>query len=730
MRYSVWIKGNKLDLYGDETLQINSKLKDLREIDKVFSDYSQDFNCPATKANNNIFKHYYDATVEDGFDARVQVDARIELNGFIFKVGSIKLLSCTIKKNRITSYKIQFFTQIARIQDIIGDDSFRDIAWFDNFSHLFNLQNVQDGLTTGLNFNVPNGNKAIVYPLISYRDRWGYDTTSADIVDLKNNGIFFNDLKPAISYPAVMQSIREHYGLNFQSQVFERREFENAYINLNGKKEEGAGFSETFIGLFDASSAIIEADIIAIFLDLDITVDNQDFSYNLRITKEDDSGVTSIGYFTNLQGDQSISFQHDQNDTSSSLKYRYYIQTNEVLSFQISSSATIDYVSNSPGQIAGSLSGDTVINVRVNELFNEDLKVIDWLKSVFKTFNMVVEPNLFCTPIQEWFSQGKIKDFTKYVNQENVNIKPSALYNEIDLGWEANETFLASNFAQNNLVPFGSLEETILNEDGKKLEGKILSVELPFEKPIFEKIGGLSYGYFVDENKDVFRSLHSVFYIAKRDITDSGGMKIRDSNTTSVVNKINCPSTSIFGFALNWDNEFDEFEGVVMQDNIYKKYYKDYVDFILNIKRRNYSLEVELPLSKIQDLQQNDRIVIDNTRYLINSFKADLTRSVVKFDLFNDLLTSPKIIPPSQSRSAYGWYSSTGIHFHEFSEDYDDISADGAGINIIKVSPQQGVILFELEPNTSGNIKDYRIREVKTDGKREVIKRIGQNKKP
>ena len=59
-----------LNLFDYEAVNLNQKIKDVRDISKIFTDYSQSFKVPASSNNNRIFKHYYNYNIQDGFDAR------------------------------------------------------------------------------------------------------------------------------------------------------------------------------------------------------------------------------------------------------------------------------------------------------------------------------------------------------------------------------------------------------------------------------------------------------------------------------------------------------------------------------------------------------------------------------------------------------------------------------------------------------------------------------------
>ena len=68
----VYIKGQRLDLFKDENISIVSSVQKIEDISRVFNDYSQSFTVPASKTNNRIFRHWYNFSVNNGFDARVR----------------------------------------------------------------------------------------------------------------------------------------------------------------------------------------------------------------------------------------------------------------------------------------------------------------------------------------------------------------------------------------------------------------------------------------------------------------------------------------------------------------------------------------------------------------------------------------------------------------------------------------------------------------------------------
>ena len=71
----------RVDLFADETISLTQSIQNSRDIGKVFTDFSKQFNLPASRTNNKLFKHHYEASIVGGYDARTRQDALIKLNG-------------------------------------------------------------------------------------------------------------------------------------------------------------------------------------------------------------------------------------------------------------------------------------------------------------------------------------------------------------------------------------------------------------------------------------------------------------------------------------------------------------------------------------------------------------------------------------------------------------------------------------------------------------------------
>ena len=99
--YGQAISYQRLDLFEEESINITNSIKEVKDIAKVFTDYSQQFNVPASKPNNKLFKHYYNFDIQGGYDARVKREALIKINGEDYRTGFVSLSSVSMKNHSL-----------------------------------------------------------------------------------------------------------------------------------------------------------------------------------------------------------------------------------------------------------------------------------------------------------------------------------------------------------------------------------------------------------------------------------------------------------------------------------------------------------------------------------------------------------------------------------------------------------------------------------------------------
>ncbi len=125
----LYIEGQRVDMFKDESVSITQSIKNVKDVEKIFTEFTKTFTLPASKANNKIFKHYYNFDIIGGFDARIKKDATLELNYLPFKKGKIKLEGVDLHNRKPKSYRITFFGNTVGLKDVLGDDQLSSLTF-------------------------------------------------------------------------------------------------------------------------------------------------------------------------------------------------------------------------------------------------------------------------------------------------------------------------------------------------------------------------------------------------------------------------------------------------------------------------------------------------------------------------------------------------------------------------------------------------------------------------
>jgi len=74
----------------------------------------------------------------------------------------------------------------------------------------------------------------------------------------------------------------------------------------------------------------------------------------------------------------------------------------------------------------------------------------------------------------------------------------------------------------------------------------------------------------------------------------------------------------------------------IVPNTLFSVYYSPYLSNLYNLKNRETSVKTNLPISLLTNLELNDRLVIRDKRFIINSMSSNLTTGEVNFTLLND----------------------------------------------------------------------------------------------
>ena len=212
-KIQLYIGSERLELFKDETVSITQSIQNIKDISKIFTEFTQSFTVPASPNNNKIFTHYYNYNIVGGFDARRKASSSIELNYLPWKNGFIALNGVDLKNNKPHAYRITFYGETVNLKDILGEDMLSSVSTLsvDNLDY--------DPSTVKTKLQVDPTTTDIIAPLITHTKRLYYNNSSSAAGDgnlyysnsLQTQGVEWSDLKYAIRVSKIIESIESHY---------------------------------------------------------------------------------------------------------------------------------------------------------------------------------------------------------------------------------------------------------------------------------------------------------------------------------------------------------------------------------------------------------------------------------------------------------------------------------------------------------------------------------------
>ena len=667
----------RVEMFDDESVEITQSIKNVRDISKVFTSFTKQFSVPATKNNNLIFKHYYNFDIDDGFDARTRRTALIELNYLPFKKGKLRLDGVDMRDNKPYAYKLTFFGSIVELKDVIGEDKLPSLDDLDiNFEYGTGdtLNNLLTLNATDSQNNVQTG---ISLPLITHSQRLYHDSqnpseqsgnihwNSSSIVQ----GVKHRQLKYAARLDRITDAIESKYDeITFASDSFfhdTTKDIHKIYMwchRKTGQVDIQAGnqqkvvfqtdnFGNTYLDIDVAGNAVPISNAASnhtLFFLADILSTSRG-EYDLIIKKngnieqvyEKVQGTISPTYSTGAfsAGDQYTAFirTYDDEIQCSGLTWQFHVNGSAVTSE--TKTATVN-----------TFPSSYKFNIMDNM---PEMKIIDFLSSLFKMFNLVAyvqdDDTIQVEPLDTYYARSRDQDITKHVDITKSQVNSAIPFKEIFFKYADTEAIIAKQHYQElSDIEWGGIEYVHTSQ----IDGDIYKVEPAFAHAKYEKLldssalgtdTGVQVGYYVNENEEAYGGKPLLLYIDNQaplvDLTfvaNDSRIKIftyQSVNMPSNTETIDNTNTN----SLHFSDELSEYTNTSIADdkNLFARFYSNYISNVFDTKNRITKVSAILPVSKIIDIELYDVIVIAGRRYRINSMKTNLKDGKTDFELIN-----------------------------------------------------------------------------------------------
>jgi len=719
MRVDIYIGTDQVDLFEDENLEINSSVNDIEDITKNTTDYSKTFTVPASKENNILFKHWYNADVDNSFDARIKVDGKINLDGMLFRKGKFRLTKVSVKHGAPSSYTINFWGNLLDLKDTLGKDELGDLD-LATYNHTKNSLNVSKGLTTSL----VSGD--LIYSLLA-KKQYFYDSdiTEQTMTDTRaniawgdgsgSNGVAYTDLRPSLRIIRIIEAIEADYSLTFSRDFFGRTEFTDLFLWLNKTKDDSVGGGTQIVDFDGGDSPYMNLASDIAYYPL--------ATLSLSFVVTPIAGYESVTYtvktYVNsvLFSSLTSSGQSNPYFTLSEASYVYYTVTS---SDEFRYTADLAEIGVDP-----TTNATATQNEIGGEFLTSDnmpkIKILDFLKGLFKMFKLVVIPQddgtLYINTLNSYYAEGGVYDITNYVDFDNYDVSRGTILNEINFLFQEPTTILNKKFEENNGVAYGDAEIKLKDDNGVILDGETLEFTLPFEQVLYERLTdvndsvqtNIQYGAIIDAELQPVNPKGVIHYNVVEALDTKHIAFIDDSGTkVELSGDINTPSSTIdfdlMNFSTVFNTEFSTWNGLQINKTLYKNYHEKYILSIFNIKKREFNYKTkEIPLRVLLKLQLNDLLQIKERYYRISNFKSNVVTGEVDFNLtnsFDDVVNAFDASPTNFTTDQTAQQLSTYVtNLGNFS--YNKVDA-GYGVAWVSVTSSLNNVLFDLDGNSSG----------------------------
>ena len=534
LQLQLYIEGQQVELYKDESVTLTQSIQDIKDISKVFTDFTRTFNVPASKVNNKIFKHFYNPHIRsfnsktgqfEAFDARRKKDAELQLNYKPFKQGKIKFEGVQLKNNEPHTYKLTFFGNTINLKDILKDDKLSNLSQLSLFDFDYNDTNITTYMADGKDVDFFGGTieDAIIFPLITHSGRLINDLTKTNDATNKiynvnppagatsSYGVPLTELKPAIRLYAIVKAIEAQvgYNLTFSTDFFnaDNLSFYNLYMWLHNKEgaifqDQDAQYQITGFNNIVGDVADIQGVTSKTFVN---NYNEENFERLLRVNVRP-SGTASYNLVIKKDGEEFQRFDNLTGVTTNGIAdfkkenieipngtYTFFIETEIASTYEVD----ISIEQNKRGlfnakkiitikDATAGFSLDKDVNITT---IIPDIKVIDFITGLFKMFNLTAyqEENgtIVIKPLDDFFSSStQVWDITKHLDKNETVVDSILPYKDIVFKYKSTESFLAKNHRELSNTDWGSLEY----KTSDKYEGDTYNVELPFEHFKYEHL--------------------------------------------------------------------------------------------------------------------------------------------------------------------------------------------------------------------------------------------------
>jgi hypothetical protein len=675
----------KLDLDKSESIPLRLTYKDTQDFSKIFSPYSLGFTFTATPNNLKALNYFGNTDLKR---TAVKIRCKIYVNSILAQNGFLKLEKIKYQNGKPQTITASFASTMTNLRDKFGNDTLRDfgsklITWrpLDVFARLNGMQNTEvEGVA--LKWFVP---------LASTKRVWNADEIAYDISNsvTSENLIKSDELRPAISFTTLLDLIKQKYQLQIISPIESRSEVKDLFVWCMGEQFGNIDTYNQFIlkanlgdtelmnplpFLFNPRKSVFSSNItnqsfkIVVnpdavgyesyygftifkleFTDVVLPQQNQNITIGLFKLNENEPFIFQT--FTLNSGNQNFEIQiSDDFLINNELEFRCKLSFDSFVSWtNVSVSMFVNWVNTSVSVSPNALIATSPTNDNVNEMntFSVDLikalpeiKVVDFLTSYFKAFNIVA---LDVSPLNDslyWYTPEDILANKKTVTYIAENQLEKSTQDEFDyFVFKHKDSEFRSN--KDYEIGAGMPYAQASFPEIKPQNAKEYRVETQFTiiPPVtivntsdivtyygFSEVDSPNFGELPIFYSHGIKPLNRLFGV-QSSLVNGSLTNIPLSQYVKVM-PFTFDSKSIGFSVLVWQNQ-------ALRDNLFSRYYAEIIQRLVNPNVMKQDFSLILNANEVRDFRLENDIIINEDKFTVIDSTIDITTGKTKLTLLN-----------------------------------------------------------------------------------------------
>lgn len=683
---NLYIDNQYVEQFSDETINLTKRVASMESIGSVLSDFTRNFTLPATDSNNEIFSHYYDVSVQNGYNPYVKVNAHIESDTIELFRGVIELLSVAFEDGQPKSYDVVFYGSTKTLSSLYGEDTLADIDW-SAYHHVTSEANVASSWTGGLESGV------VKYPLFDYHRGVVYGDDNVDVpnnIRIAGRGYGANNLRPALRLKEMVQKCLAHAGYSLSTSIstdlFQdsftsdiyclpvaqagrimnpdiAQDYEFVAIDPNGEFIQIPYYKKiNFDGITSGNAGggmNVTTDI--------FTAAHQgqhEFSLEIEVGSFEPtaSGVTgSVSYAAFVNGTFKTAILYLLGDQTGTFTEPFTINMFAGDELEIRAFCVTGFTSSSQQLSCTSapygIQGETINLASIMP----QVKIVDFLQGILTTFNAVIIPDgetaFRISNIDAWYDSGSTIDWTEYVDLKSIVHRKVSIPKRISFSHKACKDMSSVSFADANLREFGSMSFT----PDVDFTGPEINIQTPFSIIVPQRLNKINDQYetisvtdleapiLLDSDLKPAQNELTLFFMPDSEVYSTSNRyyaagSLRTSFPFAGTFNETAADTDTLSLAFSLESSV---LGDVPTNTLYQHFWSRYIARIFAKSARRVSVTAFLPIGTWLNMDLSNTIRIGSYYYKVESIDYNIGSGEAKLNLF--IYTPVSVNNPSSS---------------------------------------------------------------------------------